>query len=141
LLHLEATYPKQKTSILHKNHKKYPYLLCNIKPSCPNHIWSKDITYLPMNNGFMYLVAIIDWYSRMILGWRLSNIMDVNFCIDCLRDAFESYGEPEYYNSDQGVQFTSQQFQELFVGRATKLAWMARDVGLTMFVLSVFGGR
>jgi hypothetical protein len=77
----------------------------------------------------------------MILSWRLSNTMDVNFCIDCLRDAFESYGEPEYYNSDQGVQFTSQQFQNYSLVAQQKLAWMAMSVGLTMFILSVFGGR
>jgi putative transposase len=122
VMHLVATYPKHKTSIPNNEHKKYPYLLRNINPSYPNHIWSTDITYIPMSQGFMYLVAMIDWYSRMILSWRLSNTMDVNFCIDCLQEAFDHYGEPEYFNSDQGVQFTSQKFQKLFIGRKTKVS-------------------
>jgi putative transposase len=121
-LHIVATYPKVRTSILNVEHKKYPYLLRNISASYPNHIWSTDITYIPMERGFMYLVAIIDWYSRMILSWRLSNTMDVNFCIDCLQESFEKYGEPAYFNSDQGVQFTSPKFQKLFDGHSTKIS-------------------
>jgi putative transposase len=121
-LHLAATYPKQKTTISNSEHKKYPYLLRDITPSCPNHIWSTDITYIAMSQGFMYLTAIIDWYSRMILSWRISNTMDVNFCVDCLQEALEQFGEPDYFNSDQGVQFTSQKFQQLFSGHETKIS-------------------
>jgi putative transposase len=121
-LHIVATYPQQKTTISHQDHKKHPYLLRDIVPSYPNHIWSTDITYLSLEQGFMYLVAIIDWYSRMILSWRISNTMDVNFCAECLQEAFDHFGEPDYFNSDQGVQFTSQKFQELFSGHATKIS-------------------
>ncbi|MDR1479014.1 MAG: DDE-type integrase/transposase/recombinase [Planctomycetaceae bacterium] len=142
LLHLEATYPSRRTTLSNPEHKKFPYLLRDVIPSYPNHIWSTDITYIPLNQGFMYLVAIIDWYSRMILSWRLSNTMDVNFCIDCLREAFENYGEPEYFNSDQGVQFTSQKFQELFAGRATKISMdgKGRWVG-NVYTVAGMGGR
>jgi putative transposase len=122
LLHLEATYPKRKTSIPREEHKKYPYLLRHIKALHSNHLWSTDITYLPMVNGFMYLAAVMDWHSRMILSWRLSNTMDVNFCIECLQEAFTRYGEPEYFNSDQGSQFTSPKFQQSFAGHSTKIS-------------------
>jgi putative transposase len=122
VLHIIATYPQPKTTIPNQEHKKYPYLLRHIVPNYPNHIWSTDITYLPLEQGFMYLTAIIDWYSRMILSWRLSNTMDVNFCAECLQEAFDRFGEPEYFNSDQGVQFTSQKFQQLFAGHATKIS-------------------
>jgi putative transposase len=119
-LHLVATYPKPKTTNPNIDHKKFPYLLRNILPAYPNHIWSTDITYIAMSHGFMYLTAIIDWYSRMILSWRISNTMDTHFCIECLQEAFDCFGEPEYFNSDQGVQFTSSKYLKLFDSRATK---------------------
>jgi putative transposase len=119
-LHITETYPKKRTTMIDTKSQKYPYLLRNIKPQYPNHIWSTDITYLPMKQGFMYLTAIIDWYSRKILSWRLSNTMDVDFCIDCLKESFANYGEPEYFNSDQGSQYTSEKYQECFVNRVTK---------------------
>jgi putative transposase len=119
-LHIVATYPKRKTTIPNKEHKKYPYLLRNVIPSYPNHIWSTDITYIGLAHGFVYLTAIIDWYSRMILSWRLSNTMDVGFCVDCLDEAFESYGEPEFFNSDQGSQYTCKRFLDRFSGRTTQ---------------------
>jgi len=120
VLHLVATYPKPRTTIANKEHKKFPYLLRGVLPSYPNHIWSTDITYIGLRLGFVYLTAIIDWYSRMILSWRLSNTMDVGFCIDCLDEAFDRYGEPEFFNSDQGSQFTSPRFLDRFAGRSTK---------------------
>jgi putative transposase len=119
-LHLVATYPKRKTTVLNHQHKKFPYLLRDVVPTHPNHIWSTDITYIGLSLGFVYLTAIIDWYSRMILSWRLSNTMDVGFCVDCLEEAFECYGEPEFFNSDQGSQFTSPKFLDCFAGRSTK---------------------
>jgi putative transposase len=119
-LHLVATYPKRRTTIPIHEHKKFPYLLRGVVPSHPNHIWSTDITYIGLSLGFVYLTAIIDWYSRKILSWRLSNTMDVNFCIDCLEEAFENYGEPEFFNSDQGSQFTCKRFSERFAGRSTQ---------------------
>jgi putative transposase len=120
VLHLVATYPKPRTTIANKEHKKFPYLLRDVVPSYPNHIWSTDITYIGLRLGFVYLTAIIDWCSRKILSWRLSNTMDVNFCIDCLDEAFERYGEPEFFNTDQGSQFTSPKFLSRFDGRAIK---------------------
>jgi putative transposase len=119
-LHLVATYPKRRTTIPNPDHKKFPYLLRDVVPKRPNHIWSTDITYIGLSLGFVYLTAIIDWYSRMILSWRLSNTMDVNFCIECLDEAFENYGDPEFFNSDQGSQFTSPKFLQRFDGRSTK---------------------
>jgi putative transposase len=120
VLHLAATYPKPRTTIANKEHKKFPYLLRDVVPSYPNHIWSTDITYIGLSLGFVYLTAIIDWYSRKILSWRLSNTMDVGFCIDCLDEAFDLYGEPEFFNSDQGSQFTSPKFLDRFAGRKTR---------------------
>jgi len=120
VLHLVATYPKRRTTIAHPAHKKFPYLLRGVVPSYPNHIWSTDITYIGLSLGFVYLTAIIDWYSRMILSWRLSNTMDVGFCLDCLDEAVDCYGEPEFFNSDQGSQFTCPAFLSRFDGRSTK---------------------
>jgi putative transposase len=119
-LHLVATYPKRRTSVPNQEHKKFPYLLRDVVPLYPNHIWSTDITYIGLRLGFAYLTAIIDWYSRMILSWRLSNTMDVGFCVDCLDEAFDVYGEPEFFNSDQGSQFTSPKFLDRFAGRSTR---------------------
>lgn len=122
VLHLVPTYPKKRTSIPNPKDRKFPYLLKDVKPSYPNHIWSTDITYLPMSQGFMYLTAVIDWYSRRILSWRISNTMEVGFCIETVLEALETFGEPEFFNSDQGSQYTSSKFQELFVGRTTKVS-------------------
>ena len=120
ILHLVATYPKRNTTIPNRQHKKFPYLVRGVKIVRPNQVWSTDITYIGLAQGFMYLTAIIDWYSRMILAWRLSNTMEANFCIDCLDEAFENFGEPEIFNSDQGVQFTCEKFLNRFQGRSTK---------------------
>jgi putative transposase len=125
-LHLVATYPRRGTTIVNHDHKKYPYLLRGIVASRPNQVWSTDITYLGLAQGFTYLTAIIDWNSRMILSWRLSNTMDVGFCIDCLDEALEIYGEPEIFNSDQGSQYTSPKFQERFAGRSTRISMDGR---------------
>jgi putative transposase len=125
-LHLVATYPKRHITIANSEHKKFPYLLRGVVPLYPNHIWSTDITYIGLSLGFVYLTAIIDWYSRRILAWRLSNTMDVGFCIECLDEAFELYGEPAFFNSDQGSQFTSPKFQERFIGRSTQISMDGR---------------
>lgn len=100
-------YPKPKLSKGHPEHEKYPYLLRGLNINYPNHVWCTDITYLRMDGGFMYLVAVMDWYSRCILSWRLSNTMEVDFCLDALSEALSTYGTPEIFNTDQGVQFTS----------------------------------
>jgi putative transposase len=113
LMGLEAIYQKPKTTIANLQHEKYPYLLRDVKITHPNHVWSTDITYVPMPNGFMYLCAIIDWYSRMILGWTLSNTMHTGFCIEALEMALSKYPKPDIFNSDQGCQFTSFDFTNI----------------------------
>jgi len=110
LMGLEGLAPKPNTSKPRKEHKKYPYLLKGLKIDRANQVWSTDITYVPMRRGFIYLVAIIDWYSRHVLSWRISNTLDSDFCIDALNDALRRYGKPEIFNSDQGCQFTSDTF-------------------------------
>lgn len=110
LLGLEALYPKGKgLSQANPNHKKYPYLLRKLEITRPNYVWCTDITYLPMKKGFMYLVAVMDWYSRYVLSWELSNSLSVHFCLEALERALEN-GKPEIFNTDQGSQFTSSEF-------------------------------
>lgn len=107
---LEALYPGRNLSKANQAHKVYPYLLRNLLIDRPNQVWSTDITYIPMAKGFVYLVAVIGWYSRRVLSWRLSNTMDTAFCIDALKEAIERNGAPEIFNTDQGSQFTSEDF-------------------------------
>jgi putative transposase len=106
---LQAIYPKPRTSTAVKGHKVYPYLLRNLAITGSNQVWSADITYIPMLRGFMYLVAVMDWYSRYVLAWQLSNTLDGLFCLDALGLALEQ-GRPEIFNTDQGVQFTALAF-------------------------------
>jgi len=110
LMGLEAIYPKPRTSISNKQHKIYPYLLKEVEVCHPNQVWSTDITYIRLKHGYAYLVAIMDWYSRKVLSWRLSNTMEVSFCCEALEEALLFYGTPETFNSDQGSQFTSAAF-------------------------------
>lgn len=105
--------PKPNTSRPDKQHRIYPYLLKNLTIDRPNQVWAADITYVPMSGGFFYLVAIMDWYSRKVLSWRLSNSMDTAFCIDALEEALFKYGKPEIFNTDQGSQFTSTEFTDI----------------------------
>jgi len=110
---LQAIYPRPRTSIPDQQHKKYPYLLHGLDIKRPNQVWAADITYVPMPHGFMYLVAILDWFSRFVVAWQLSNTLDGAFCVEALRQALR-HGQPEIFNTDQGVQFTAQAFtQEL----------------------------
>lgn len=109
---LMAIYQKPRTSVPHPEHKVYPYLLRGLQIDRPDHVWCADITYVPMNRGFLYLVAIMDWHSRAVLSWRLSNTMDTDFCVAALEEAMERYGVPEIFNTDQGSQFTSQEFTQ-----------------------------
>jgi putative transposase len=110
LMGLEAIYPKPKTSKPHPEHKIYPYLLRGLKIDRPNQVWATDITYIPLARGFMYLVAVMDWYSRKVLSFRVSNTLDADFCVEALNDAIRRYGCPEIFNTDQGSQFTSASF-------------------------------
>lgn len=114
-LGLVAMAPGPNTSKAHPEHKIYPYLLRGLDVTRPNQVWSTDITYIRLPRGFAYLVVIIDWYSRKVLSWRLSNSMDASFCVDCLESAIEDYGKPEIFNSDQGSQFTSADFTDVLI--------------------------
>ena len=110
IMGLAAVYPKMNLSKRNQAHKVYPYLLNGLEITRPNHVWSTDITYIRMFQGFVYLVAIIDWYSRYILSWRVSISLEGEFCVAALEEAIEKYGKPEIFNTDQGVQFTSENF-------------------------------
>ena len=112
-LGLAGMAPGPNTSRAHPQHKVYPYLLRGVVVNRPNQVWSTDITYIRLAHGFVYLVAIIDWYSRCVLSWRISNSMETTFCVDCLEEALRLHGKPEIFNSDQGSQFTSERFTDV----------------------------
>jgi putative transposase len=107
---LEAIYQKPNTSRTNADHKVYPYLLRNLTIDRPNQVWCADITYIPMAKGFVYLIAVMDWFSRRVLAWRVSITLEADFCVEALRDAMHRFGQPEIFNTDQGVQFTSAPF-------------------------------
>jgi putative transposase len=107
---VEAIYRKPNTSKPAQGHKIYPYLLRNVAVTRANQVWSTDISYIPMKRGFVYLIAVIDWFSRRVLSWKLSITMDVSFCLEALDEALKKYGKPEIFNTDQGSQFTSIDF-------------------------------
>ena len=110
LMGIEAIYPKPKLSRRNEEHRIYPYLLRNIAIIRPNQVWASDITYVPMPQGWMYLTAVMDWHSRFVLSWRLSNTLDGMFCVEALAEALANYGKPEMFNTDQGVQYTAVAF-------------------------------
>jgi len=113
LMGLSAIYRKPRTSKPHPDHRIYPYLLGGLRIDRPNHVWCADITYIPMQRGYQYLVAIMDWATRTVLSWRLSNTLDTDFCTEALEEALAQYGRPEIFNTDQGCQFTSQEFTDV----------------------------
>lgn len=121
LMGLEVFYPKPNLSKAVADHKKYPYLLRGVVITRRNQVWSTDITYIPLKGGFLYLVAVIDWYTRFVLSWRLSNTLDNSFCIEALQEAFR-YGQPEIFNTDQGVQFTSTSFTQILEDHNIKIS-------------------
>ena len=110
LMGLRALYPQRRTSHPGAGHKVYPYLLRGLTIDQPNQVWAADVCYLPMAKGFMYLVAIMDWHSRRVLSWRVSNTLDADFCVEALEEALARHGRPEIFNTDQGAQFTSEAF-------------------------------
>ena len=112
-MRIEALYRKPNLSRRHVAHPIYPYLLRHVVIDRPNQVWATDITYIPMRRGFVYLIAVIDWYSRKVLSWRLSNTLTTDFCLDAVREAITRYGRPEIFNTDQGSQFTSYEFTQL----------------------------
>jgi putative transposase len=123
---LEAIYQKPNTSRSHPGHKVYPYLLRGLAIERPNQVWCADITYIPMAKGFVYLVAIMDWFSRRVLAWRVSITMDPAFCIAALQEAMASHGQPEIFNTDQGVQFTSADFLGELESRGVRVSMDGR---------------
>jgi putative transposase len=124
-MNLMAIYPKPRLSQKHPEHKIYPYLLRGVDVVRANQVWATDITYIQLGRGFCYLVAVMDWYSRYVLAWRLSNTLDVSFCVACLKDALE-YGTPEIFNSDQGVQFTSIAFIQALLDKKIQISMDGR---------------
>lgn len=130
ILGLAGMAPGPNTSLPHPEHKVYPYLLRGMEVARPNQVWSTDITYIRLARGFVYLVAIIDWYSRKVLAWRLSNTMDTGFCLDCLDQALQTYGNPEIFNTDQGSQFTSASFTGRLAAAGIKISMDGRGRAL-----------
>lgn len=123
---IEALYQKPRLSDPHPGHKIWPYLLRDLTVTRPNQVWAADITYIPLAKGFAYLVAIIDWYSRRVLSWRLSNCMDSSFCVEALEEALARHGAPEIFNTDQGSQFTSEDFTDPLLERGIRISMDGR---------------
>ena len=121
LMGLKAIYRRPRTSAPAPGHKVYPYLLSGMEVTQPNQVWAADITYIPMTRGFLYLVAIMDWYSRYVLSWRLSNTLDADFCVDALEEALRK-GQPDIFNTDQGAQFTGEAFTGLLEQHGVRIS-------------------
>jgi putative transposase len=127
LMRLVPIYQEPNTSKKHPHHKIWPYLLRNAVIDRPNQVWCADITYIPMRRGFLYLVAIMDWHSRKVLSWRLSNSMDADFCVEALKEALAKYGKPEIFNTDQGSQFTSGAWIDVLTDAKVKISMPLSD--------------
>ena len=123
---VEALYRRSNTSRRHPRHLIYPYLLRKLVIDRPNQVWATDVTYIPMARGFVYLVAIMDWYSRKVLSWRLSNSMTADFCVEALEEAIAKYGAPEIFNTDQGSQFTASSFIQVLQRNHIKISMDGR---------------
>ena len=130
MMGLAGMAPGPSTTVRHPGHKVYPYLLRGVAVIRPNHVWSTDITYVRLARGFAYLVAVIDWYSRRVLSWRISNSMDASFCVDCLEEALIGHGKPDIFNTDQGVQFTSQAFTGVLLREGVAISMDGRGRAL-----------
>ena len=130
VLGLAGMAPGPDTSRPHPQHKVYPYLLRGVEVDRPNQVWSTDITYVRLARGFVYLVAVIDWYSRKVLAWRVSNTLDSGFCVDCLGQALRAYGNPEIFNSDRGSQFTSEAFTDALKAQGIDISMDGRGRAL-----------
>ena len=122
--------PGPNTSRPHPEHKIYPYLLRGVAVVRPNQVWSTDITYIRLERGFVYLSAVIDWYSRKVLAWRISNTLDSSFCVECLEAALQKYGTPEIFNTDQGCQFTSEAFTSVLIAQGVAISMDGRGRAL-----------
>ena len=121
-LGLSPLHPQPRTSVPNKAHRTYPYLLRERPIEASNDVWAADITYIPMARGHVYVVAIMDWHSRRVLAWRLSNTLDVGFCVDALQDALQQFEQPVIFNTDQGSQFTSEAFLNVLRGRGIQIS-------------------
>ena len=126
LMGIEAVYPRPKTSRPHPQHKVYPYLLRGLSIDRPNQVWAADITYIPMRRGHMYLVAVMDWHSRKVLSWRISNTLDTEFCLEALVEALSRFGRPEIFNTDQGAQFTANAFTDVLKSHQVQISMDGR---------------
>jgi len=122
LMDLRALYPRRRTSQPGKGHKIYPYLLRELCIERANQVWATDVCYIPMAKGFMYLVAIMDWQTRKVLSWRVSNTLDTDFCIEALEEALQRFGAPDIFNTDQGSQFTSEAFTGVLKGHGINIS-------------------
>lgn len=123
---LQAVYQLPKTTVPHPEHKIWPYLLRDLTIDRPDQVWCSDITYIPMRRGFLYLVAVMDWAARKVLSWRLSNTMDIAFCIEAVEEAMTHYGRPDIFNTDQGSQFTSPRFTGLLTAAGIRVSMDGR---------------
>jgi putative transposase len=140
LMGLQAIYQKPDTSRPHPEHRVYPYLLRGLIIDRPNQVWCADITYIPMAKGFVYLVAVMDWFSRRVLAWRVSITMETDFCVEALREAMDRYGQPAIFNTDQGAQFTSSDFVSELAGRGVRISMDGRGAIWTTFSSNGCGG-
>ena len=128
---IEALYRRPRTTKPEPGHKIYPYLLRGMAITQPNQVWAMDITYIPMERGFVYLAVVLDWFGRRVLSWRVSITMEAAFCVETLEDALARHGKPDVFNTDQGSQFTSSVFTGVLPTTALRSAWMARALGAT----------
>ncbi len=134
---LAPIYQRPRTTVPHPEHRIYPYLLRDLVIDRPNQVWCADITYIPMRRGFLYLVAVMDWATRKVLSWRVSNTMDVEFCIEALEEALARFGPPKIFNTDQGSQFTSPRFTDA----GAEAEHEARSQDAVWIHLGVHGGN
>ena len=123
---LAAVYQRPRTSVPHPEHRVFPYLLRDLTIERPNHVWCADITYIPMRRGFLYLVAVMDWATRKVLSWRVSNTMDAEFCVEALKEALARHGKPAIFNTDQGSQFTGTTFTTLLMDAKIRISMDSR---------------
>ena len=137
---IEAVYRKPRTSQRHPAHPVYPYLLRNVEITRANHVWAADITYIPMKRGSLYLFAVLDWASRRVLSWRLSNTLTTDFCIKAVQDVLASYGTPEIFNTDQAVSSPATSSQGYLSNTTSPSAWMAPAAGGITYSWNGCGG-
>jgi putative transposase len=138
LMGIEVLYPKPKLSRPHPSHRVYPYLLRGLEINQPDMVWCADITYIRLRHGFVYMVAILDWYSRKVLSWELSNTLDAHFCVSALDTAIKRYGNPEIFNTDQGAQFTSDEFIGKLQSNTIRISMDGRGRALDNIVVERF---